>query len=176
MESKKCKSLSIVLRRFDNEAVELIPTNARMTEPQDLVAGICQIAARIGEKSEEIDTKKQDKKFENRAQVYSVMLPESLIIRPVDWRRFAYDHAKVAELISVCVIDNLGSLIFEPLSDELKASIENTLMVALNDLSSIFEIQSVRCEFSMEGRIEVTIEGEHKNGEVKNYVVETKLL
>jgi len=109
---------------------------------------------------------------EEDTQIYSVVLPDGLTVRPVDWRRFAYDHAKVTELLSRCIRDNLQALDFVtfgvwPWSDEQRTFAETTLMVALADLSSIFDIESVRFERHEDGSLLTTIEGAHKNGEHK---------
>jgi hypothetical protein len=98
------------------------------------------------------------------------------MVRPVDWRRFAYDHSKVAELVAVCVRDNLRSFSFAPWSEDQKEAAETTLTAALGDLGLIFEVASVRCE-SREGGswLLATINGNHKNGVVKNYCVDFEL-
>ena len=120
MEPAKRPPPYLVLRRFEHEAVELLPVNARTAAVQDSEAAACRIAV-----STDGDT-----------QVFSVNLPESLRVRPVDWRRFAYDHEKVAELLSLCVRDNWLQLIFEPWSDDLRQHAETIMMLALGDLSS----------------------------------------
>jgi hypothetical protein len=42
-------------------------------------------------------------------------------------------------------------------------------MTALRDLSTIFDIKSLRCEYILDGAVATTIEGEHKNGESRVY-------
>jgi hypothetical protein len=148
-----------VLRRFENEAVELFTTNEQGSAGHRPGDSSCRIAA-----TPEGDT-----------LVYSLTLPQSLMVRPVDWRRFAYDHSKVAELLAVCVRDNFLSLRFAPWSEDQRKIAETTLMAALGDLSSIFEVTSVRCENLEGGRLLTTISGSHKNGEVKNYCVGFKM-
>jgi hypothetical protein len=154
----------LVLRRFVRrqapEVLELMPSNAQIATIQDQADAVCRISVMT----------------EGDTQAYSIHLPESLMVRPVDWRRFAYDHARVAELLSSCVRDNLealGSVLFEPrpLSDEQREGAEATLRLALSDLSSIFDVNSVRCESGEDGAFLVTVAGEHKNGETRSYCV-----
>ena len=146
MNPAKRPTLDIALRRFENELVEL-----SFSGP---AAAACRIAARA----------------DGDAQVYWVHLPAGVAVLPGDCRRVAYDHEKVAELLAQCARDNLAPLGFEPWSEELKERIEATLPVALGDLRSVFETHSVRCERSGEGRLLITVEGEHKNGESAAYV------
>jgi hypothetical protein len=152
----------ILLRRFVigavPEALEIMPTNDRIAPAQDPPEAICRISVMT----------------EGDTQIYSVFLPQGFLIRPADWRRFAYDHARVTELLSLCVRDNLQGLDFVtfgvwPWPDEQREYAETTLMVALADLSSIFDAKSVRFERHEEDSILTTIDGEHKNGEHGSY-------
>jgi hypothetical protein len=77
---------------------------------------------------------------EGETLVYSLTLPHGTMVRPVDWRRFAYDHSKVAELLGVCVRDNLRTFIFAPWSAAQSYAAEAALTAALGGLSSIFEV------------------------------------
>lgn len=157
MERPLRPPLTIVLRRFENEALELFTTNAPAgPEPGDAP---CRIAATP----------------EGETLVYHLTLPPGLMVRPVDWRRFAYDHLKVAELVAVCVRDNLRSFSFAPWSEDQKEAAETTLTAALGDLGLIFEVVSVRCESSEGARLLATVNGSHKNGVVKNYCVDFEL-
>jgi len=150
MENEKLPPLSLVLRRFENECLELLPANAEIAALQGSAAAACRITA----------------KTDGNTQIYRIFLPESLIVCPVDWRRFAYNHAKVVELLACCVRDNFLPLHFEPWSEDLKSHAENTMTLALGDLSSIFDLKSVHCEHPEGNRFLVSIEGEHKNGEI----------
>jgi hypothetical protein len=156
MEHAKHPPLSLVLRRFENEVVELLPANPPTAGESDPAAAACRIDVRA-----EVDTR-----------VYHVVLPDYLMVRPVDWRRFSYDHEKVQELLSRCVRDNLPQVGFEPWSEAQKARVEATLRLALGDLSSLFDLESVDCEAREDNRLLATIEGAHKNGERRSYWVE----
>lgn len=156
--------MNIVLRRFvpgvKPEVIEVMHPNGCLTDPSDPADAVCRLSVMT----------------EGDTQIYSVALPEGFIVRPVDWRRFAYDHAKVAELLSQCVHDNLQALDFvasgfRPWSDEQRAFAEDTLTTALADLSSIFDSKSVRLEFPEDGTLLTVVEGEHKNGDHKIYCV-----
>jgi hypothetical protein len=164
MENVKRPRRRIVLRRFANglgtEVIELLPGNAPMAAGQDPADAACTLSAWT----------------EGEFCIYTVDLPENLMVRPVDWRRFAYDHAKVEALVSLCVRDNLREVLFEPWSERLRERVETTLMLALDDLRSVFETRSVRCEGGPDGTIRVTIEGEHKNAEYRSYCVSVELL
>ncbi len=159
MEHAKHPPLAIVLRRFKNEVVELLPANTQMSADEASASAVLRI--RTGTDGDHV--------------VYHVLLPDTLTVQPVDWRRFAYDHSKVAELLSVCVRDNVLPMIFEPRSDDLREVAETTLTVALGDLSSVFDVLSVRCESPEPPGLLVTIEGEHKSGERRSYVVRVEL-
>lgn len=100
---------------------------------------------------------------EHEARLFSVVLPEGGAVRPVDWRRFAYDHDKVTRLIAQCVHDNLSDAVFHPINDELTQAIERRLTLALRDLATVFDVTSVRCE-SRDDALDVGVEGEFKNG------------
>jgi hypothetical protein len=150
----------LYLRRFVNgvvpEVLEILPARAQMTAMQVPADAACMISVQT----------------DGDTQIYHVLLPENLIVRPVDWRRFAYDHEKVVNLLSVCARDNLAPLVFAPNSDEVRKQAETNLMVALGDLSSIFDTKSVRCEWECIdeiSRIVTTLKGEHKNGECIEY-------
>jgi hypothetical protein len=100
------------------------------------------------------------------ALAYIVDLPEHASIRPVDWRRFAYDHAKIAARVQVCVQDNLMLAIGHhgALAERHASEVESTLASALRDLGSIYDVASVQVEFVGDDLL-VRIEGEFKNGE-----------
>ncbi len=49
--------------------------------------------------------------------------------------------------------------------------VEATLMVALGDLSSLFDLESLRAELKEGSTMQITLRGEHKNGERKTYCV-----
>jgi hypothetical protein len=108
---------------------------------------------------------------EGEVRVFSIELAPGAAVRPVDWRRFAYDHPKVGELLTQCVRDNIGEALFEPRSEDTPRILEKRLAAALADLSSVFDLISAGCETEPE-RITVTITGEHKNGERAVYQVE----
>ena len=159
MEHAKCPPLTLVLRRFEHEVVELLPANPPMGALPDQAAAACRIGVRT----------------DGDTQIYHVVLPDHLMVRPVDWKRFSYDHTKVKELLLSCVRDNLLPLGIEPWSEAQKERAEITLRLALGDLSSMFDLKSVRCECQEGGRVRTTIEGEHKNGERLSYGVEVAL-
>lgn len=153
MERIRYRPRSLVLRRFENEAIELLPADRQLAAVEDSAGGTCRIAANT----------------DGGVPIYHVLLPDSLAIRPVDWRRFAYDHVKVSELLSLCVRDNLIPLSVEAWSEELRQCIETTLTLALGDLNSVFDLKSVRCESGEDVGVVIKIEGEHKNGQLMNY-------
>lgn len=141
----------IVLRR-------LLPPG----QPIELVGSIAPAKA---DSAEQLHCEVQSRE-EGTFQIYSVRLPDSVTIRPGDWRQFAYDHQKVLELVTQCVRDNLNMPVFEPWpwSSDAKAEVENCLPRALYDLSSVFDLKSVTCEFE-DDLIVVQVEGEYKNGQ-----------
>ena len=141
----------LVLRRFNNEPVELQPSQL-LTSPASL-AHACRISSWPDREN----------------QVFDLYLPDGIGVRPADWRRFAYDHSRVAKLLLQCVHDNVVSAIFEPRSDELKTRLEATLKEALGDLSSVFDVVAVLYEHGGRNGILITIEGRHKNGEHRTY-------
>jgi hypothetical protein len=97
--------------------------------------------------------------------IYILRIAEGVTVKPVDWRRFAYDHKAVNNLIQRGVTDNVRDVLFEPVSDELIERIEYRLTLVLADMISIFDTISVNCELRKEtSEIYVTIEGEYKNG------------
>jgi hypothetical protein len=158
------RPVNIVVRRLltgsNPEVVELMPANSWSEDVLDTVNAVCRISSVT----------------DGDTQIYSVSLPKGFVVRPVDWRRFAYNHDKVAELLSRCIQDNLLALDFvafavRPWSDEQRALAENTLTMALADLGSIFDTKSVRFEFHEDGTLLTVIEGEHKNGDHKLYCV-----
>lgn len=148
----------IVLRRLlpPGRPIELVGTvsSVNSNSPEQLQ---CEVQSRA----------------EGAFQVYSVRLPDSVTVRPGDWRQYAYDHQKVLELVTQCVRDNLNMTACElwPWSGDVKAEVENCLRRALYDLSSIFDSKSVKCEFEGD-LIVVSIEGEHKNGQSGQIIVQ----
>ena len=146
-----------MLRRFLGAPIEVRKTGpANSADPN---AGLtCRLAAHA----------------DGETEVYEVQLAAHHAVTPADWRRFAYDHARIAELLTTCVTDNLALFGFDPQTDESRSRIEATLAVALGDLTSIFESKSVQCEFTDDGFIRVAVSGDHKNGETRSYFVESR--
>ena len=104
--------------------------------------------------------------------IYMLRISEGVTVKPVDWRRFAYDHNVVNNLIQRAVTDNVRDVVFEPLSDELVKRVEYRLNLVLADMVSIFDTLSVDCELREEpSEIYVTIEGEYKNGARETMVI-----
>lgn len=137
---------SLILRRFSNESIEIV--QADTTTP-----GASRTIGRISSQTE------------GETQVYGIVLTAGHRIKPVDWRRFAYDHARVKELLAICIHDNLQSFVFEPSSADLKQRAETRIAEALQDLTSIFDTKSVDCDFGNDATL-VTVNGETKNGQL----------
>ncbi len=100
--------------------------------------------------------------------MYQVELPEGVSVKPVDWRRFAYDHERVAELVGRCVADNAGRLTFSVLTGETLREGENALTEALRDLRTLFDTESVEMA-RVETELQVRVIGAHKNGRREQY-------
>jgi phage tail sheath protein FI len=121
---------TIVLRRFQREPVEVVCLELPAAAPA-LVAGPgCKVSSYA----------------DGDTQVYSVMLPDGYVVRPVDWRRFALDEPKMRELLSHCVRDNLAEAVFEPWSSTLADRVLPPLKLALQDLSSMLDVVDVQIE------------------------------
>jgi hypothetical protein len=120
----------IVLRRFDREPVEIVCLAIPAAAPA-LVAGPGTAIT---------------SHTDGETQVYRVVLPDGYAVRPVDWRRFAMDEARLRELLAQCVRDNLGEALFEPWSDAWRERAVAKLELALQDLGSMFEVLRVLVE------------------------------
>jgi hypothetical protein len=97
--------------------------------------------------------------------VYLIDLPDGIEVRPAEWRRIAYDHSAIGQLISATVRQNCSLLDLEPLGPDRLRRTEAWLRIALRDLATVFDIQTVDCALTSEGGLEVSVTGEHKNGE-----------
>lgn len=152
MQQDGCQPLSFILRRFicPQEAIELVIEDTGGVPRQSTS---CRIWS-----GQDDDA--------NGIRAYGITLPGNVLVRPVDWRRFAYDHEKVAALIRSCACDNFGlaycDLDFS--AEEYVGRFENVLMRALQDLSSIFDVKSVKCEL-LNDRALTEVTGDFKNGE-----------
>lgn len=155
MSLDEVSPLPIVVRRFAHarELVEL--TFAGIPSPSAPAA--CRVFC---------DGRDRD----DGALAYVVDLPENASIRPVDWRRFAYDHAKIVSLVQGCVQDNLMLAIGHHgvLAERHASQVESALASALRDLGSIYDVVSVAVEFAGDDLL-VRIEGEFKNGKRSNF-------
>lgn len=151
MQQDGDQPLSVIVRRFVRppECVELAIENAgvAMRPPTS-----CRIWCGEGEDGSE-------------TRAYLVELAENVFIRPVDWRRFAYDHEKVASLVVACANDNFGLVCFDLMDSpgEYIGRFEKSFSRALQDLGSIFDAKSVECELR-EDCLLTTVAGEYKNG------------
>ena len=135
---------TIVLRRFAGEAVELVAIAAPPAMTGLVAAPGCRIAAWA----------------EGDSWVYRVVLPEGYSLRPVDWRRFATDEAKLRELLVRCLQDNLEDALFEPWTAAWRDRAAARLRLALQDLSSMFEVVEIEIEPGEEaGDRQVRIQG-----------------
>ncbi|MFT3896367.1 MAG: hypothetical protein QM719_01485 [Thermomonas sp.] len=157
------ESLSLVVRRFivPPESIELAIANA---DAAGRPSETCRIWCR------------EDDDAAGTA-IYSVTLPECMSIRPVDWRRFAYDHENVASLVARCANDNFGPVYCDlrfP-SEAFTSRLEFVLAHALRDLNSIFDLGSVKCEMQQGSRLLMQITGEYKNGEATTICIEQAL-
>ena len=156
MDHAKSRRMCIVLRRFANQgaaALEIRHASEQAEAGKNPWEEGCTVSALA----------------EGDFIFYRIEFSKGLVVSPGNWKRFAYDHSRVAELLSFCVRDNLNEVAFDPWSDELKERVEGNLMTALRDLSTIFDIKSLRCEYILDGAVATTIEGEHKNGEYRVY-------
>lgn len=97
--------------------------------------------------------------------LYSIELPDGLVVRPADWRRIVHDHSAVAKLVGATVRHNCNLIDLELLTPELMRQTEVDLHIALGDLSSVFDVESVLCAISHGDLLEVTVSGKHKDGE-----------
>lgn len=151
MDVDNVSPLPIVVRRFAHagEMVEL--TFAGIPSPS--VPAACRVFC-------------DGRAGDDGTLAYVVDLPENASIRPVDWRRFAYDHAKIASLVQACVQDNLMLAIGHhgALAEQHASQVESALASALRDFGSIYDVVSVGVEFAGDDLL-VRIEGEFKNGE-----------
>jgi hypothetical protein len=142
----------LILRRFPNEAIEIVRV-ADTTAPK---AG--RTIGRISSHPE------------GETQIYGILLAVGHQIKPVDWRRFAYDDARVKELLATCIHDNVESFVFEPASADLKQRVETQIAAALQDLTSIFDPKSVHCDFGKDV-MQITVTGATKNEESHSIIV-----
>ena len=142
--------IEIVLRRYrPSDRLEIYLASAHSKNALAENATLCSLQSAI----------------EDDCTTYFILLGEGVAAKPVDWRRFSYDHDKVRALLHQCIKDNLKTaLLFDVQSNELARQLEHNLSVALSDLTSIFDTKSVRCEIH-DGDALVTIDGEYKNGE-----------
>ncbi len=152
----------IILRRFirsaesgESEPIRLETLKQVGSAELDNGTDVCQVQARV----------------EKNFCFYLLNLSNQSRVIPVDWRRFSYDHKKVSELLSNCINDNVSQYSFGPFSKEVLGRIEKTLIIALYDLKSIFEVKSVNCEIDFDLNIVTTVVGEHMNGEQVSYIV-----
>jgi hypothetical protein len=106
--------------------------------------------------------------MEGETKIYSVSLPEYFRVKPPDLRIFNYDHKQIEDLIINCLKDNcVSELTFESRSRSLLNTLEHRLFVALQDLNSVLDLKSIKCNLETSGDVSVNVEFEHKNGERK---------
>ena len=145
----------LVLRRHDNELLEIVPGARAGANPDSSGLRPCKVwSCDDGE-----------------TRIYSVSQWADYSVTPIDWRRFAYDHDTVKKLLERCIRDNWASYFGALLNDSLLVRLRTHLEVALKDLSSVFDVQDVTCEQGNEGEVIVNIEGEHKNGRRELYTI-----
>jgi hypothetical protein len=96
--------------------------------------------------------------------IYTIELPDDVDIRPADWRRIAYDHDAIGQLLGATMWHNCRPYDFEPLTPELLKRIEAAQRIAMRDLATVFDVDSVECAATPDGLLEVTVSGQHKNG------------
>jgi hypothetical protein len=106
------------------------------------------------------------------ALVYAIDLPDDCTIAPADWRRHAYDHDTVRQLIAATVGENASLLLFEPMTVEAMPGIEARVRRALLDLGTVFDITDVTCAQSAEGHLTIEVTGEHTNGELASICIQ----
>jgi hypothetical protein len=152
MQQDRYQSLSLILRRFihPQESIELVIESSKAVFHQPISCCICC--------GEDYDA--------NETHAYALTLPENVSVRPVDWRRFAYDHERVAAFIMACAHDNF-MFVYCDLGfskEEYIKRFQHVLTRALQDLSSIFDTRSVECELRQD-HVLTLVTGEFKNGE-----------
>ena len=121
---------TVVLRRYNDESVEVVAVSPRPAEPPLVAPRGCRV----------------NSWSEGDAQVYEVELPNGYVIRPVDWRRFACDSPLVEKLLATCVRDNLADAVFSPWTESSREATVERLVLALQDLSSMLDVRLVTCE------------------------------
>ena len=141
----------LILRRFLNDRIKLVSTKA---ESSTFVACVNHTKSKWGED----------------VIIYEIELEKGHAVRPASLRRFIHDNEKIQELIATCIQDNVKILSFYSWSETLKDRMESHLELALGDLISIFEVESVECA-SEDARILVTAHGVEKDGSSGSYVV-----
>jgi hypothetical protein len=154
MEEPKHHGLTLLLRRFKDEPLEVVRSNLNGTPASKSPFVPCKIFAR-----EEGDT-----------LIYTVVISADVVICPVDWGRFAYDGVKVRELVSRCVEDNLSLFVHDIWSGDVWEELEATLKLAIGDLAYVFDVNAVRLERGPDNGIHVFVEGIDKTRKRINYV------
>lgn len=149
------ENIPLILRRFLNDRLELISTKA---ESATIVTSV----------------KHTKSKWEEDVIIYAIELGKGHSVRPADLRRFIHDNEKIKELIVTCIQDNVEVLSFNPWSETMKNRMESHLKLALSDLISIFEVESVECS-SEDARIIATAQGMEKDGLRSSYSVSVNL-
>lgn len=137
---------SVVLRRFAGEALEVVA----LAPPPPMTGLIAEPGCRISARPD------------GDTEVYRVVLPEGYVVRPVDWRRFATEEARMRELLAQCVRDNLEESLFEPWTNAWRDRVVTQLQLALQDLISMFDVRRVSVEpGEVPGERRVMIEAQH---------------
>ncbi len=149
--------MQIILRRFrtgPNSPLTFEPLQIGLNQQDIDINTPCSISGTV----------------DNDICFYAVDIPGHLFVQPVDWRRFAYDHRKIQELLNDCIHDNVVSFGFAENVTIVPDEIQQCLEMALNDLSSVVDLNAVECDSPSEGQLQVTVDVDHKNGERANYV------
>jgi hypothetical protein len=148
-------ALPLVLRRHENEQLEITAVRSERGSSSPASLPPCQIWS--------CD--------EGETRIYTVSNWTDYAVTPVDWRRFAYEHGQVKDLLTRCVRDNWTVYIGAALNDSLLNGLRSHLTVALGDLSTLFDVHDVACERGDGDALTVTVTGEHKNGKQEMYTI-----
>lgn len=153
--------MKILLRRFSGESITLADA-----APVSGATCVATVALVDGASPATEDAADQA----TPTLLYEVTLAGGAVVRPVDWRRFAYSDEAVRHLVGVCVRDNLTQFAFMPNTGSTFDAVSNCLGVALGDLQSIADIRSIDCRADGFRRM-VEVRYETKNGTSHELVV-----
>ena len=128
--------MKILIRRFEREYVALA------------VAGHATAVAKVAcipPQQDVLAHEKAIRPFDAKV-LYEVEVGGGIELVPVDWRRFAHRRDWIRGALLAYVLDNARIATFDPITEQSRGALEQSLSVALRDLTTVVEVVAIGVE------------------------------